>query len=110
MGFQSIQKFNFSVSFSNGGKVTGHNYSLAVTTDCLSDEEEKTFIRRINETLISKIHSRDLSLMNFLDGKPITERGLLEKFYKIIKTGAEPFEIHGLELQRDSRASFIYKP
>lgn len=105
------QFFRFSASFAHQKKIYGHNYKLGITTSWMDDESEKEFVRRIEEKLISQIHSRDLTLdVPFLKGLEITDAVLLEHFYVIALKAAEPQRIYSMALERNSRTTATFLP
>ena len=81
---------------------------MGVTTDSLDDYSEIQFDKKINEALISKLHSRDLSLhVDFLKGAHITDDNLLKIFWGMIKKEIHPMPLHSLSLERDSRSKVV---
>ncbi len=100
--------FQFSASHTYQDKIVGHNYVLGVTTDTLDDPSEVQFDKKINEALISKLHSRDLGLhVDFLKGARITDDNLLKIFWGMIKKEIDPMPLRALSLERDSRSKVV---
>ncbi len=99
--------FDFSASYESGGKILASNYRLAVTTRFLDEGGEARFEKKILESLIQKIHSRDLSLhVDFLKGEALTESRLIEIFWKRIEQAIAPEPLLELSLQRDNQNKF----
>ena len=100
--------FYFSASFSRGDKVYGHNYTLSVTVHFSETLSEDGVEKKINDSLIQKIHSRDLGLdVDFLRKTEITDFNLLKNFSKIISTAIKPAKLHSLSLDHDSRTKLF---
>lgn len=96
--------FYFSASFSRGREVHGHNYTLAVTVDFSTKLDEALLDEKIQRSVISKIHSRDLGAdVDFLKKTEITDFNLLNIFSKIISREIKPWKLRGLSLDRDAR-------
>ena len=96
--------FRFSASHSVGDKIYGHNYSLGVTVQALSLEEEKRFELLVEDTLIRRLESRDLGLhVDFLKSTPIEDSALLDAFWKLLEEKIKPARLRSLSLDRDSR-------
>ena len=106
--------FQFSASHENNGRIIGHNYTLSVTMDWLSEEDEAAVVKNIEQDLMAKIRSRDLSLhVDFLKGVQVNEANLLREFEAILKKSVTPVKIYQLTLRRDDRtlvAMEIVKP
>lgn len=99
--------FDFSASYSSGPKVLASNYRLAVTTRFLDDTGEALLEKKIRESLIQKIHSRDLSLhVDFLKGETLTEPRLVQIFWKKIEEAIAPEPLLALSLERDNQNKF----
>ena len=100
--------FDFSASFSKGGKVYGHNYTLGVTTDWMDEEAEALFEAKVRGSLIQKMESRDLGLhVDFLKGAKLNDENLLAIFWPILKKQIHPLCLHRLSLQRDKRTKVV---
>ena len=96
--------FHFSASYEKDHKIFASNYRLGVTTAALDESEEAVFEKKIQESLIQEIHSRDLSLhVDFLKGKRVTEHQLLQSFADRIKKEIAPWPLFSLSLERDER-------
>ncbi len=101
------KSFHFSASFVRDGRVYGHNFNLLVTLRHADGMDESAVEKTIEESLIQKIHSRDLSThVDFLKNIPITDLNLLTAFDKIISSLISPLKLHSLALERDSRTRF----
>jgi len=95
--------FLFSASYEKDHKIFASNYRLDVTTVTLDELGEADFEKKIQESLIQKIHSRDLGLhVDFLKGVTITETALLQIFSERIKKTIAPLPLFGLSLERDN--------
>ena len=96
--------FHFSASFSKGTEVRGHNFTLAVTAEYAGGMDEAAAEKKIEDGLIRKIHSRDLSLhVDFLKNTEINDLNLLKAFLPIVSWEIAPLKLHSLALERDSR-------
>ena len=96
--------FYFSASFSRGSEVHAHNFTLAITLEFKDSFNEALIEKKIQEDLIQKLHSRDLTLdVDFLKKTEITDHNLLKAFSKIISAGIKPAKLHTVWLERDSR-------
>ncbi len=94
--------FRFSASHVAGTKVLGKNYRLEISLDALLPGEELAFEKKVHEKLIKKIESRDLGLhVDFLKDIEITDRNLLEAFWRVLRESVPGFEIRSMTLQRD---------
>ncbi len=94
--------FRFSASHSLGNRVFGKNYILETTLDALSPDKELEFEKKVLEKLIKRLESRDLGLhVDFLKGIEITDRNLLEAFWRVLREAVPAFEIRSMTLQRD---------
>lgn len=96
--------FHFSASHQYRDKVFGHNYVLGITLGSLNEADEEKLIKNIHTHLIDKVHSRDLGMgVDFLKGKEINDRTLLESFAKIIEGVIPVSTLKSLTLKRDER-------
>lgn len=94
--------FHFSASYEKNHKIFASNYRLGVTTSALDESDEADFEKKIQESLIQKIHSRDLGLhVDFLKSVAITETALLQIFSERIKNTIAPLPLFALSLERD---------
>ena len=94
--------YPFSASFERGGRVIGHNYRLSVTVDCVDEAREALLDKRIHDTLISKVSSRDLTLhVDFLKDIPITDQSLLRTFWDLLEKELSDHKLHRLVLRRN---------
>ena len=104
MKFTFTKYFCFSSSFSKGAQIFGHNYILGVTTDWLEEGDQRIFEKKINEALISKIHSHDLGLhVDYFKNVSIDDRAVLTVFSEIIRGEIAPLELRELTLERDQK-------
>lgn len=102
------KRFYFSASFSNGGRVYGHNYTLGVTTDAMDENFEIEFEKKIEDSLIKKLQTRDLGLdVDFLKGAHINDANLLKIFWGILKKEIQPAPLYSLSLERDGRTQTV---
>lgn len=109
MRFTLTKIFHFSASYADGGKVYGHNYTLAVTSDAMSLSEEHRVVENLEERLIKKIGSRDLGLhVDFLKGVALSDQSLLKAFWPIVRECLEPHKLLSLSLERDNRTRLVY--
>lgn len=94
--------FRFSASHSSGSRIFGKNYLLEIILDAVPLDRELAFEKKVLEKLIKKLGSRDLGLhVDFLKGVEITDRNLLEAFWRVLREAAPDFEIRSMTLQRD---------
>ena len=95
--------FKFSASHEKNGKVYGHNYLLTITTDMMDEARQDLFETRVEEGLISQVHTKDLGThVSFLKGMDISGENLLRAFAKIAEGLVHPAKIYALSLERDS--------
>lgn len=97
--------FPFSASRSSGARVPGHNYVLGVTTSVPKESQETELVRRIEESLIRKIHTRDLADVDFLRPVPEGDEGLLRAFWPVVEASVVPAKLLVLTLERDRRTT-----
>jgi 6-pyruvoyl-tetrahydropterin synthase len=110
MKFEFAKSFYFSASFSREGKVFGHNYALTVSMDCPDEKRRFLIENKIQESLIQKIHSRDLGLhVDFLKGVELTEENLLKIFWSLIEKNIHPVILRSLSLEKDSRTKLTLR-
>jgi hypothetical protein len=96
--------FEFSASYSQGDRVTGHNYILSATFDALEEPAEPAIRAAVEKELIQKIHSRDLGQhVDFLKGKALTDLSLLRTFWPRVSQACSPARLVRLCLERDRR-------
>ncbi|GEM_PF-1043193 len=111
MRLELTKHFPFSASYASGGKIYGHNYLLSVTLEIADERSESAIENRIDEELISKMHSKDLGLdVAFLKGVAITDAHLLTAFWPLIEKVVAPSTLVSLELRRDKRTSTRLAP
>jgi len=78
---ENILKNLKAVSFERNEKIHGRNYTLGVVLEGLPEEAEERFEKNMDETLIRRVHSRDLGLhADFLKARDFTDSSLLEAF------------------------------
>ena len=96
------KRFKFSASYEQGDKIFGHNYILSITVDDISQTQEQKLCDVVEKRILSKVHSRDMSLhVDFLRGVDITERNLLKEFYSQISPEINFCVIKEMSLDRD---------
>ena len=94
--------FRFSSSFERNEKIHGRNYTLGVVLEGLPEEAEERFEKNMDETLIRRVHSRDLGLhADFLKARDFTDSSLLEAFRPFVRQAAGPAKVRSLWLERD---------
>ena len=105
--------FHFSASYQRLEKVFGHNYVLGITLEGLNENDERVLTKNIHTHLIDKVHSRNLETdVDFLRGKDINDKRLLESFAKITQSVVPPSALKFLTLKRDQRtlATLAFSP
>jgi len=66
------------------------------------------FEKKIEESLIKKLDSRDLGLhVDFLKGAALNDANLLRIFWGIIKKEIRPAALYSLSLERDGRTKTV---
>ncbi len=99
--------FYFSASFSRKSEVHGYNYTLLVRVPFSEKTDENYIEKKIHDSIIQKIHSRDLGRdVDFLKKIKITELNLLRIFFKIIQREIKPNKLVELSLER-GRGTFF---
>lgn len=95
--------FHFSASHTSGTRVFGKNYILEIALAALPHAEESAFEKKVQEHLIAHLESRDLGLhVDFLRGLEITDRNLLEVFWRRIAEASPGVQLQSMTLQRDA--------
>ena len=98
------KSYAFSASYSSGPRVIAHNYRLEATFDGLQEDAEPELDQKIQNTLIQKIHSRDLGKdVDFLRGKTLSDTILLGAFWPVLSQIVLPATLRSLTLERDAR-------
>ena len=96
------KSYEFSASYSEVDKVVGHNYVLRATFETSGDDAGEALDKKIQDTLIKKIHSSDLGQhVDFLKNKKITDLTLLKTFWPLVAQAALPARLERLCLERD---------
>ena len=96
------KSFDFSASHAHGGKIFGYNYRLHICFEGAPDESDVA--AKIESSLISKIHSRDLGEpIDFLKGVTLEGPELVRAFWRVIEGAISPERLRSLTLERDSR-------
>ena len=96
--------FEFSASYAKDGKVWGRNFRLGLTAHPMDEKTEAAFVHAVEESLIQKIESKDLSLhVDFLKGTEITDLNLLRAFRTVLRAPIAPITLKSLSLERDAR-------
>ncbi len=103
--------FHFSASHSSGTRIVGKNYVLEIVMGLLLPAEESVFERTVQEHLIAHLESRDLGLhVDFLQGVDITDKNLLEVFWRRIREAVPGIELQSMTLQRDAMTKTTLSP
>lgn len=96
--------FPFSASRTEGLTVLGHNYTLGVTVEASTPVEEAPLIRKVEDSLLSHVKSRDLSEgVEFLRGKETDDISLLREFWQRLEPAVKPLTLVRLSLAREGR-------
>jgi 6-pyruvoyl-tetrahydropterin synthase len=105
------KRFFFSASYSRAARVHAHNYTLGVTVTLPDEDYDESFLEaRVRETLVDKVHSRDLGLhVDFLKGCSITELSLVTVFWGIVKKAVAPAELVSLTLEKDKTSQWTLR-
>lgn len=103
MGAELTKAFAFSASYSVGTRSLGRNYMLSITVEALDEKREAEFEALVQERLISSLHTRDLSQVDYLKGITITDAALLEAFRKRLTGPLAAYKLRRMALRRDSR-------
>ena len=107
MAISLTRSYEFSASFAQAEKVSGHNYILKVTWAVEDDSAEKPLDEKVRTALIQKVHSKDLSMnVDFLKGLAITDLSLLKAFWPLIAQVSLPARLELLCLERDKRTQW----
>ncbi len=97
------KSFEFSASYCLGNRVVAHNYRLEATFQNLLEPSAAELELKIQNTLIQKIHSRDLGQdVDFLRGVSLSEISLLKAFWPLIAKTVKPAVLTALSLESDS--------
>ncbi len=103
MVVELTKSFAFSASFARGTRSIGVNFTLSVTVAELEESAEKDLEARVRKELISKLHTRDLSEVDFLKGVTITDGALLRAFWARLSDPLKAYAPRRLALQRDAQ-------
>lgn len=104
MDAELTKGFSFSASYRSGDRSIGRNYILRVTVHALPESEENEFEKTVQNELIEKIHTRDLSdNVDFLKNTAIDDLALLRAFRKRLAASLARFQPKRLTLERDAR-------
>ena len=108
MDAELTKSFAFSASYRSGARSVGANYILSVSLPALDGAAEKEFEGAVQDSLISKLHARDLSEnVDFLRGAEMTDAGLLRAFWAVLAGPLAHHRVRRLALQRDARTVTI---
>ena len=101
------KSFEFSASYSDAGKVFGHNYVLRATFHSQDATVEHGLSEKIENSLIQKMHSRDLGQdVEFLKNTPPNDLSRLRVFWGVIAEATRPAQLVSLCLERDRRTQW----
>ncbi len=96
------KSYEFSASYSSGSRVKAHNYRLVATFENIPESLGPELDLKIQNTVIQKVHSRDLGLdVDFLQGVSLSDVSLLKAFWPLIVDAAKPVPLTALSLECD---------
>ncbi len=96
--------YAFSVCYSKGARMLGQNYRLRVTVDAIDEASEKDLDRRVHDSLISNIHTRDLADVPFLRDVQREDGALLHALSDRLGSVLKNHTLRQMILVRDERA------
>ena len=103
MQLELKKAFAFSACYTVGARALGRNYTLSITLPALDESQERDFERLVEQTLISKLHTRDIEQVSFLKGVPRNDADFLKVFWQVLSEPLAHYKPLRLELERDSR-------